>query len=148
MRLLVLLVLSLMLGPVLAQIYKCETDSGTVYGDTPCGEALPLPELPKKAKAPQGLRSGEKQRLRSVEAREAGVLKSEERQEKLRRAEERAEERAEQRKAAQDEKRCRTAQRKLARTEEELRKGYKPSREVTLQRNLREYREDAGLYCG
>jgi hypothetical protein len=144
MRLLVLLILSLTAGPVLAQIYKCETDSGTVYGDTPCGEALPLPELPKKAKAPQGLRSGEKQRLRSVEAREAGVLKAEERQEKLRRAEERAE----QRKAAQDEKRCRAAQRKLARTEEELRKGYKPSREVTLQRNLREYREDAGLYCG
>ena len=144
MRLLVLLVLSLTLGPVLVQVYKCETEIGTVYGDTPCGEAIPLPELPKKAKPAQGLRTGEKQRLRSIEAREAAVLKLDERQEKARRSEERAT----QRKIEQDAKRCLTAKRQIGALEAELRQGYKASREEKLQRKLGEHKkEDAGIYC-
>ncbi len=141
MRMRVLLILSLMAGPGWAQVYKCETDAGTVYGDMPCGEAMPLPELPKKAKPAQGLRPGEKQRLRSVEAKEAAALRAQEKQR-------RAEERVAQRRAEQDEKRCRTAKRQLAGAEEDLRRGYKAGQEEKLQRKLREYREDTALYCG
>ena len=68
---LLMLTLYLIAGPVYAEVYKCEVDGRTLYSDTPCGQTAPLVGLPKKDKSPQGLRPGEKQLLRSVEAREA-----------------------------------------------------------------------------
>lgn len=140
MRKQVVLVLCLITGPALGEVYKCRDDDGSMmYGDVPCGQAVPLPELPKKAKPAQGLRPGEKQRLRSIEAREVAARKDEKRR--------RTEERAAQRRAEHDAKSCRSAKRRIAEIEEELRQGYKAKRGEQLKRKLGEYREDAGIYC-
>ncbi|MDA1107948.1 MAG: DUF4124 domain-containing protein [Proteobacteria bacterium] len=140
MRKLVLLALCLMAGPALGEVYKCrDGDGSTVYSDTPCGQAVPLPELPKKAQPAQGLRPGEKQLLRSVETREAAGHKDDKQR--------RSEERVAQRRAEQDAKSCRSAKRRIAEIEEELRQGYKAKRGEKLKRKLGEHREDAGIYC-
>lgn len=140
MRKLVVLALCLIGGPALGEVYKCRDDDGnTVYGDTPCGQVVPLPQLPKVAKPAQGLRPGEKQRLRSVEAREAAGHKDDKQR--------RSEEKAAQRRAEQDAKSCRSAKRGIAGIEEELRQGYKAKHGEKLKRKLVEYREDAEIYC-
>lgn len=137
---LLILGLCLSAGPALGEVYKCRDDDGhTVYGDVPCGQAAPLPALPKKALPAQGLRTGEKQRLRSVEAREAAAHKDDKQR--------RSEEKAAQRRAEQYAKSCRSAKRRIAEIEEELRQGYKAKRGEQLKRKLSEYREDAGIYC-
>ncbi|MEO6696852.1 MAG: hypothetical protein ABIN45_02500, partial [Gammaproteobacteria bacterium] len=90
-------------------------------------------------KSPQGLRPGEKQLLRSVEAREAAERKD------IKQS--RAEEKAAQRNATQDARRCRNAKRQIAAIEEELNQGFKAKRGEKLKRKLGEYKEDVGLYC-
>lgn len=140
MNKLLILGLCLIGGPALGDVYKCRDDDGnTLYSDAPCGQAVPLPELPQKVMPAQGLRPGEKQRLRSVEAREAAGHKDDKQR--------RSEEKAAQRRAEQDAKSCRSAKRRIAEIEEELRQGYKAKRGEKLKRNLAEYREDAGIYC-
>ena len=140
MRKLLVLALCLIEGPAWGEVYKCRGDDGsTVYGDTPCGQAVPLPEVVKKAKPAQGLRPEEKQRLRKVEAREATERKDNKQR--------RSEEKAAQRRAEQDAKSCRSAKRRIAEIEEEVRQGYKAKRGEKLKREIGEYREDAGIYC-
>ena len=140
MNKLLILSLCLMAGPAWGEVYKCrDGDGNTVYGDTPCGQAVPLPEVAKKAKPAQGLRPEEKQRLRKVEAREAVERKDDKQRRK--------EEKAAQRREEQDAKSCRSAKRRIAEIEEELRQGYKAKRGEKLTRKLSEYREDAGIYC-
>ena len=106
MNKLLILSLCLMAGPAWGEVYKCrDGDGNTVYGDTPCGQAVPLPEVAKKAKPAQGLRPEEKQRLRKVEAREATERKDNKQR--------RSEEKAAQRRAEQDAKSCRSAKRRI-----------------------------------
>ncbi len=137
----VVLGLCLMAGPALGATYKCQDGGGgVVFSDSPCGQSAPVISPPATAdNAVEGLRPGEKKRLRDIEAREAAAQKESRKQQ--------ADEKAAQRSAESAAKSCRSAKRHIAEIEEELRQGYKAKRGEKLQRKLGEYKDDAAIYC-